>query len=93
MGHEVAHVCFDSNREVPATFLRKLKDIKNLSDNQRVIQSKFDSFIYDNMKTTKRLENDDQVKDYISRNKPDFLVCGSDQVWNPYNVHPFYFLS
>ncbi len=93
MGYNVEHVCFGPNR-YPSTFLiRKLKDIINLSKTQRIIQNKFDKFIRLNMKITKRLNSDDQVRRFISKKNVDFLICGSDQVWNPYNVHPFYFLS
>lgn len=42
------------------------------------------------MRITKKLNTDMDVQNYILKNNPDFLICGSDQVWNPYNVHPFY---
>lgn len=93
MGYKVEHVCFGSNRDISQSFIRKLKDFKKLTSEQRQIQKKFDSFIFNNMKTTKYLKTDVDVQGFISENKPDFLICGSDQVWNPYNAHPFYYLA
>lgn len=93
MGYNVAHVCFGSNRYPSISIFRKLKDLMKLTKNQRIVQSKFDEFICDNMKITNRLNSDKQVQNFISQKKPDFLICGSDQVWNPYNIHPFYFLA
>lgn len=93
MGYDVKHVCFGTNRDTSVSIINKLRDFKNLSVSERKIQSKFDFFIANYMRVTKRLNDDKQVKEYINKNKSDFLVCGSDQVWNPYNVHPFYYLA
>ena len=93
MGCDVEHVCFGSNRCPSMSVSRKLKDFMKLTKSQRIVQSKFDKFILENMKITIRLNSDKQVQNFITWNKPDFLVCGSDQVWNPYNIHPFYFLA
>ena len=93
MGYDVEHVCFGSNRYPSMSIFRKLKDLTKLTKSQRIVQSKFDKFILENMKITERLNNDKQVQNFITRSTPDFLVCGSDQVWNPYNIHPFYFLA
>lgn len=93
MGYDVEHVCFGSNRYPSTSVFRKLKDLMKLTKSQRIIQAKFDKFICENMKITNQLNSDKQVQNYISQNRPDFLVCGSDQVWNPYNIHPFYFLA
>lgn len=93
IGYSVEHVCFGTNRGISQNFIGKLKDFKNLTSEQRKIQRKFDLFIQDNMKVTRRLDTDDEVKEFIQENNPDFLICGSDQVWNPYNVHPFYYLA
>lgn len=93
MEYDVKHICFESNRYPSMSVLRKLKDLIRLTKSQRTVQSKFDKFICENMKVTNRLNSNKQVQKFISRNKPDFLICGSDQVWNPYNIHPFYFLA
>lgn len=93
MGHSVAHVCFDTNRSISNSIIRKIKDYKNLNMQQRETQKKFDLFIQNNMKTTECLKNDVDVKKFIKKQQPDFLICGSDQVWNPFNVHPFYYLA
>lgn len=93
MGYDVAHVCFGSNRGVERSIISILKDFKNYNSEQRKIQKKFDSFIKENMRITKKLNTDIDVQNYILKNNPDFLICGSDQVWNPYNVHPFYYLA
>ena len=93
MGYDVEHVCFGSNRYPSTSVFRKLKDLMKLTKSQRIVQAKFDKFICENMKITNQLNSDKQVQNYISQNRPDFLVCGSDQVWNPYNIHPFYFLA
>lgn len=93
MGYDVEHVCFDSNRYPSTSVIRKLKDIKKLTKRQRITQVKFDRFIRENMKITKRLRNDVQVRNFIFQRQPDFLICGSDQIWNPYNIHPYYFLA
>lgn len=92
LGYYVEHVCFDSNRKPSSSPIRKYKDVKYLSSRERVIQNKFDKFISEKMKITKKLRNDKKVKRFIEKNKPDFIMCGSDQVWNPYNVNPLYYL-
>ena len=58
MGYKVEHVCFGSNRDISQSFIRKLKDFKKLTSEQRQIQKNFDSFIFNNMKTTKYLKTD-----------------------------------
>ena len=93
MGYDVEHVCFDTNRSIKKSLLIKLKDFMHLTKSQRRVQNKFDLFILDNMRVTKRLADDVQVQKFIAQNRPNFLVCGSDQIWNPYSVHPFYYLE
>lgn len=93
MGYDVEHVCFGTNRYPQKSVLRAARDSIKMTKGQRIVQSKFDDFIRKNMKITHRLNSDKQVQKFILRNKPDFLICGSDQVWNPYNIHPFYFLA
>lgn len=93
LGYSVEHVCFGTNRGISKSIIRKLKDLKNLNSQQRDTQKKFDSFIQNNMNVTESLKNDLEVKQFIQQKQPDFLICGSDQVWNPFNIHPFYYLA
>ena len=92
-GYKVAHICFGINRTVTQPFIIKLLDYLKLTNIERVVQDKFDLFISENMKVTKKLWTNKQVKKFIKKKNPDFLICGSDQIWNPYNVHPFYYLA
>lgn len=92
LGYDVCHVCYANNRDPRVNVKQILYKIIKLSRNQRIIQDKFDSFIRTNMMVTPHLSSVEEVSRYIDITGADFLICGSDQVWNPYNVDPVYYL-
>lgn len=56
------------------------------------IQKKFDAFVKKEMEISKPLHSYQDVQCFLKKEKPDFLVCGSDQIWNPYSADPVFFL-
>ena len=56
-GYKVAHICFGINRTVTQPFIIKLLDYLKLTNIERVVQAKFDLFISENMKVTKKLSD------------------------------------
>lgn len=68
--------------------VRKYRYLKN-----DILQQRFDQFIKKNIKTSRMLRNKREVERYISFKGFDAVICGSDQIWNPYNFDEIFFLG
>ena len=56
-------------------------------------QLKFDCFISRYIKLTKLCFSPEEVKNILDEEKITHLICGSDQIWNPYGMDAVYFLE
>ena len=92
MGYDVAHICFGLNFDPRLSIRKSVYEILKMNHFERIVQSKFDRFIKKNMRTTSYFMTYYDIKQFLQYSKPDFLLCGSDQIWNPYNVDPIYYL-
>lgn len=84
------HIC----SIVDHTRKNELKNMKNLLRyvvKGRMIYKKknnFDLFLSNNITNiTKECNSFDELKSFYEENKYELLVCGSDQIWNPYITH------
>lgn len=57
---------------------------KFLNEDASLIKKiRFSMFIFKNMRITRPCNDIVSFQDYINKNHYDFLICGSDQIWNP----------
>lgn len=54
---------------------------------------KFNSFVKKNIKLSYPCYTKSEIEDFILKNKIKFLLCGSDQIWNPAGFDPIYYLD
>lgn len=67
--------------------------LSNISCKKSELQKAFDAFVNKRILHSKALYGIDEVERYITKNKFDILICGSDQIWNPNNFDKFYYLG
>lgn len=72
--------------------LHYLKRRRAITGERWQIQKKFDAFVKKEMAISKPLCRYQDAQCFLEKEKPDFLVCGSDQIWNPYSTDPVFFL-
>lgn len=92
MGYDVSHVCFGTNVYPGFSAKKVIVQRIRLTKEQRNTQRKFDKFITEHMKVTNYLDSHEAICRFMDKKNPDFLICGSDQVWNPFNADPIYYL-
>ena len=64
-------------------------ELKKYPDKFNLRSEQFEDFISNRCTLTKLIQSD---KEYIEVcNRFDVLICGSDQIWNPYWYHPYYY--
>ena len=94
LGHNVQLINFGSNISRPCGWgkvIKKYLKLKNID--KALIQKKFDGFVFDNLYVTPYFGSNEEIYKYIDDNCIDFVIVGSDQVWNPYNIESIYYLS
>lgn len=64
-------------------------EINQLTGSARDLQVKFTSFIKRHIKYSPRLYNRTDVEQYLQTNDFDIVMCGSDQIWNPFMTTGF----
>lgn len=75
------------------TFLNNQKRKKRIGKQKAACQKKFDRFIRKNMFVSKPLCGKQDVELYLKKKRFDAVICGSDQIWNPYNIDSVYYLN
>lgn len=92
LGYDVAVINYSDENYSHNKLLNYLKRRKRIQNDMWTIQKKFDHFVKNHIKLTKPLLSHNEICNYLKMEEPDFLICGSDQIWNPYSVSPIYFL-
>jgi len=70
------------------------EEIDQLSGEKRELQIKFVEFIRQHLHFSVRLRDKKSVEQYIMSNDFDAVLCGSDQIWNPFfSFDPVYMLD
>lgn len=92
MNYDATILNYGSDIYSRSRILHYLRRRRAITGERWQIQKKFDSFVKKEMVTTKPLCRYQDVQFFLKKEKPDFLVCGSDQIWNPYLVDPVFFL-
>lgn len=73
-----------------------LNDIYHIFKQEKskwLIQYKFNKFVNKYLNISKPLRRTKYILNYLDSYKPELLICGSDQIWNPYNLYPIYYLN
>lgn len=73
--------------------LNRIYKYFDLNRDSRVLQRRFDYFVDKYIPHSKPLLNKNQVEKYLCKNRFDVVICGSDQIWNPYCFDPVYYLD
>ncbi len=53
----------------------------------------FNRFIADNLQTSRPLKNKSDICKYLKKLGFDAIICGSDQIWNPFSFDSVFFLD
>lgn len=70
------------------------EEINQLSGAKRELQIKFLSFIKEHINYSIRLRDRESAERYLLENDFDVVLCGSDQIWNPFfSLDTVYFLD
>lgn len=70
------------------------EEINQLSGAKRELQMKFVAFIKQHIQYSIRLRDRESTERYLLENKFDVVLCGSDQIWNPFfSLDTVYFLD
>lgn len=75
------------------SFVNNQKRKKRIGKQKEACQKTFDRFIRKNMVVSRPLCSKQDVELYLKKKRFDAVICGSDQIWNPYNIDSVYYLN
>ena len=73
--------------------LNDIYHIFKLDKSKWLTQFKFNRFVNKYLNVSKPLRRTKYILNYLEKYNPELLICGSDQIWNPHNISPIFYLS
>lgn len=92
LNYDVAVINYNGGHVSHNRIMNYLKRRRQCSCRTWDIQRKFDNFVQNNITLTPPLLSHSEISGYLKKEEPDFLICGSDQIWNPHDLSRVYFL-